>query len=248
MLKPMQKYLFIAIAAVVAALFSCLAQNHSPLPQPRVVAPPETAGGASSDAIVLFDGKDASEWVHKDGSPAKWPVQSGAIVCSSGTGDIFSKHKLGSAQIHVEFAIPNMPAQHDQAKGNSGVYVQGRYEIQVLDSFENPTYANGSCGALYGQYAPLVNVSRKPEQWQTYDIVFHAPKCNGSTVTAPGTLTLLQNGTLVQDPVAIKGPTPGANDQNVCESAPLRLQDHHHPDAKTTFMRFRNIWYRPLAD
>jgi len=235
------------IAAVILAVFACRAQNHK-LPQPKVVTPPEAVGGPPSDAVVLFDGKDASHFVHRNGSPAKWPVNNGAIVCNTGSGDIFSKEKIGSAQIHVEFAIPNMPQQKDQAKGNSGVYLQGRYEIQVLDSYQNPTYADGSGGALYGQYPPLVNVSRKPEEWQSYDIIFHAPQCSGGggTVTTPGTLTVLQNGVLIQDHVTIKGPTPGAVDQNVCEPGQLRLQDHSHPDAKTTFMRFRNIWYRPL--
>jgi len=229
------------------AVIICCAQNHG-LPQPKVVTPPDNVGGPPSDAIVLFDGKDSSKWLHKNGSPAKWPVENGAIVCKTGSGDIFSKQKIGSAQIHVEFATPSMPQQHDQARGNSGVYLQGRYEIQVLDSYQNPTYADGSCGALYGQYPPLVNCSRKPEQWQSYDIIFHAPKCAGGKPTTPGTLTLLHNGVLVQDHVTIKGPTPGAEDQKVCEPAPLRLQDHYHPEAKTTFMRFRNIWYRPIGD
>lgn len=246
MLKPMRKTLSLTCAALIA-VSGCLAQNHS-LPQPKVVTPPDTPGGPPSDAVVLFNGKDASAWVHKDGSPAKWPVQNGAIVCNTGSGDIFSKDKIGSAQIHVEFAIPNMPQQKDQAKGNSGVYLQGRYEIQVLDSYQNPTYADGSGGALYGQYPPLVNVSRMPEQWQSYDIIFHAAKCTDGKVTDPGNLTILQNGVLIQDHVTIKGPTPGAVDKNVCQAAALRLQDHFHPEAKTTYMRFRNIWYRPLQD
>ena len=214
-------------------------------PQPRVVDP----GGPSkapSDAVVLFDGKDLSEWVHQDGRPAQWPVENGVITCKSGTGDIYSKRKIASAQIHVEFATPNMPQAKDQARGNSGVYIQGRYEVQILDSYQNPTYADGSCGALYGEYAPLVNACLRPEQWQTYDIVFHAPKCAGGKVSEPGTLSVLQNGVLVQDNVTIKGPTAGADKTNVCESGSLRLQDHYHPDVKETFMRFRNIWYRPL--
>ena len=212
-------------------------------PQPRVVNP----GPPPSDAVVLFDGKDASAWVHRNGRPAAWPIKDGALTCASGTGDIYSRPKLGSAQIHVEFAIPLMPNAHDQARGNSGVYIQGRYEIQVLDSYQNPTYANGSCAALYGQFAPLVNASRPPEQWQTYDIVFHAPKCGpDGKVASPGTLTLLHNGVLVQDHVTVKGPTAGSGRGDVCEPAPLMLQDHHHPDVKETFMRFRNIWYRPL--
>ena len=236
----------VPIGVIVVVVFACRAQNHKQ-PEPKVVTPPARVGGPPSDAVVLFDGKDAAQWVHNDGSAAKWPVKDGAIICNSGTGDIFSKQKIGSAQMHIEFAIPNMPQQKDQAKGNSGVYLQGRYEIQVLDSYQNPTYADGSGGALYGQYAPLVNVSRKPEEWQSYDIIFHAPQCTGGKVTTPGTLTVLQNGVLVQDHVTIKGPTPGAADQNVCEPGQLRLQDHSHPDAKTTFMRFRNIWYRPLS-
>jgi len=238
----------ILLGPAALAVIICCAQNRS-LPQPIVATPPESCcGGPPSDAVVLFDGKDGSNWVHKDGSPSKWPVEKGALVCSTAAGDIFSKQKIGSAQIHVEFAIPYMPQQHDQARGNSGVYLQSRYEVQVLDSYENPTYADGSGGALYAQYPPLVNASRKPEQWQTYDIIFHGPKCSGGAVTAPGTLTILQNGILVQDHVNIKGPTPGALDKDVCEPGALRLQAHHHPDAKTTFMRFRNIWYRPLSD
>ncbi len=242
----MRNSLFLLPAAVLA-IFFCYAQNHN-LPQPRVVAPAETCGAPPSDAAVLFNGTDKSSWVQKDGSPARWPVEKGALVCSSGTGDIYSKQKIGSAQIHVEFAIPYMPNQHDQARGNSGVYVQGRYEIQVLDSYQNPTYADGSCGALYGQWPPLVNASRKPEQWQTYDIVFHAPKCTAGQVTTPGTLTLLHNGVLIQDHVTVQHPTPDPVDKNVCEPGPLRLQDHHHPAVKLTFMRFRNIWYRPLGE
>jgi hypothetical protein len=216
--------------------------------QPRVVTP-GSAGGPPSDAVVLFDGRDASEWVHRDGSPARWPVVDGALTCKSNTGHIYSKRRFGSAQIHVEFAIPSMPAARDQAKGNSGVYLQGRYEIQVLDSYRNPTYPVGSCGALYGQYAPLVNASRPPEEWQTFDIVFHAPKCDAAgKVLAPGTLTLVHNGVLVQDHVTIKSSTAEGQRGRACEPGPLMLQDHFHPDVKETFMRFRNIWYRPLEE
>jgi hypothetical protein len=217
-------------------------------PQPRVVDPGKP-GRPPSDAVVLFDGKDASHWVHSEGEPAKWPVVEGALTCKSGTGDIFSRPKIGSAQIHLEFAIPSMPGAKDQAKGNSGVYLQGRYEIQILDSYRNPTYPTGSCGALYGQYAPLVNASRPPEQWQSYDIIFHAPRCGpDGKVATPGTLTLLHNGVLVQDHVTIKIAPGGSPRYNPCEPGPLMLQDHYHPDVKETFMRFRNIWYRPFDD
>jgi hypothetical protein len=214
--------------------------------QPRVVDP-GAPGQAPSDAVVLFDGKDVSEWVHRDGSPARWPIVDGVLTCKSNTGHIFSKRKFASAQIHVEFAIPDMPTAKNQAKGNSGVYLHGRYEIQVLDSYQNPTYPTGSCAALYGQHPPLVNASRPPEQWQSYDIVFHAPQCGpDGKVAAPGTLTLFHNGVLVQDRVTIKSATAGSERDGVCEPGPLMLQDHYHPDVKETFMRFRNIWYRPL--
>jgi len=225
------------IPVLVAA--ACAVQEQ----QPRVVDP----GPPPSDAVILFDGKDVSEWVHRDGRAGTWPVQDGAMVCNSGTGDLFSKRKLDSAQIHLEFATPNMPNARDQARGNSGVYIQGRYEIQILDSYQNPTYPNGSAAAVYGQHAPLVNASRPPQAWQSYDIIFRAPRCDGSgNVTQPATLTLLHNGVLVQDHVNIKAPTAGSEAGKACEAGALMLQDHYHPDVKETPMRFRNIWYRPL--
>jgi hypothetical protein len=160
---------------------------------------------------------------------------------------VYSRRKFGSAQIHVEFSTPYMPNARGQARANSGVYLQGRYEIQILDSFDNPTYSNGSAGSLYGQYAPLVHVSRPPKEWQTYDIIFHAPKCGlDRKIETPGTVTVLYNGVLVQDRVTIRGRTTSSDDTDVCEDGPLMLQDHYHPDVKETFMQFRNIWVRPL--
>jgi hypothetical protein len=140
-----------------------------------------------------------------------------------------------------------MPKFKSQARGNSGVFLQGRYEVQVLDSYQNSTYANGSCGALYSQYAPLVNACRPPEQWQSYEIIFHAPKCSsGGKVSEPGTLTVLHNGVLVQDHVTIKGTTDGSSNAHDCETGPLRLQDHWDSNVGDTPVRYRNIWYRPL--
>jgi hypothetical protein len=237
-----------APAVFLLALAGCAtAQEHNDGPQPRVVDP-GTAVQAPSDAVVLFNGTDLSHWTVKNGGPARCQVQDGAMACKTGSGDVYSKEKFRSAQLHIEFAIPNMPAQHSQLRGNSGVFLQGLYEIQVLDSYQNPTYANGSCGALYGQYAPSVNACRPPEQWQTYDIVFHSPRCDaGGKVTQKGTLTLLHNGVLVQDHVEIQHPTPGNSNANVCEPGPLQLQDHSgFPGAPVTVMRFRNIWLRPL--
>ena len=153
-----------------------------------------------------------------------------------------SRRKFGSAQIHIEYNIPSMPSAAGQARGNSGVYVQGRYEIQVLDSVNNPTYPQGSNAALYGWFPPLVNASRPPEQWQSYDIVFHAPRCGSDGKLAePGRLTLLHNGVLVQDHVPVM-PRRGCTN----EPGPLMLQDHYHPSVTQTPMKFRNVWVRPL--
>lgn len=234
-----------SIAFVVLAVAAAAADD----PQPREVKPGAIPGAPPSDAVVLFGGEDSSEWVHADGRPAEWTVSEGALVCRSGTGDVHSKRKFGTAQVHLEFSTPDMPEATGQAKGNSGVYLQGRYEIQVLDSFRNPTYADGSAAALYGQHAPLVNASLPPGEWQSFDVVFHAPRCDESgRMTRPATVTLFHNGVLVQDHAEVKAPTGGADPADPCTPGPLRLQDHAHPDVKETFMRFRNIWYRPLEE
>jgi hypothetical protein len=241
----MSRYLCLAAAIVFASCVQSQSQRNEA--QPRVVDP-GAPGKAPSDAIVLFDGSDMSGWMVAGGGPAKCEVRDAVMACTTGVGDIFSKEKFRSAQIHVEFAIPSMPDHKGQLKGNSGVYIQGRYEIQVLDSYNNPTYPNGSAGALYGQYAPLVNASRPPEQWQTYDIIFHAPKCDSTgNVTQRGRLTLLHNGVLVQDHVEIQKASGGGSGGSVCDPGPLMLQDHSgFKDAPLTVMRYRNIWFRHL--
>ena len=217
--------------------------------QPRVVHP-GGPGKAPSDAVVLFNGKDTSSWTTADGQPAKCVAGDDAMVCRSGVGDIYSKQKFRSAQIHLEFAPPSMPEFKSQLRGNSGVYIHGRYEIQILDSYENPTYPTGACGALYGQAPPLVNASRPPDEWQTYDIVFHAPQCGtDGTLKARGTLTVLHNGVLVQDHIAIKDTGKGCQADTIGQPGPLMLQDHSRfKGAPVTSMRFRNIWYRPLEN
>lgn len=209
--------------------------------QPREVTP-GSGGTAPSDAVVLFGGADMSKWVKPDGSPSGCRAEAGTMNCSTGAGDAVTVETFGSAQIHLEFLIPSMPDQKGQLRGNSGVYLQGRYEVQVLDSYHNPTYANGSLGALYGQYAPLVNAARPPEQWQSYDIIFHAPKCDSSgAITEKGTLTVLLNDVLVQDHVLIR------EHKEACHPGPLLLQDHSgFPGAPRTVMKFRNIWLRRL--
>jgi Domain of Unknown Function (DUF1080) len=201
-------------------------------------------GRAPADAIVLFDGKDLSKWAHKDGSPAKWKVADGYFEVVPKTKDIFTRQPFGDMQLHVEFREPAPPVGEDQDRGNSGVIIMGLYEIQVLDSYQSKTYPDGQAGAVYGQYPPLVNVSRPPGQWQTYDIVFHAPRFDDSgKLLRPAHVTVLLNGVLVQDGVEIHGPTAtGEAYKAHAAKLPLELQDHNHP------VRYRNMWVRELAD
>ncbi len=203
-----------------------------------------TKGRAPEDAIVLFDGKDLSKWAHKDGSPAKWKVADGYVQVVPDTGDIFTRRPFGNMQLHVEFAEPTPAVGEDQDRGNSGVIIMGLYEIQVLDSYQSKTYPDGQAGAVYGQYPPLVNASRPPGQWQVYDIIFHAPRFEGSgKLLRAAHVTVLHNGVLVQDHVEIHGPTATGEPYKAhAAKLPLELQDHHHP------VRFRNIWVRELTD
>lgn len=208
-------------------------------PEPPVVDP-GPPGGIPSDAIVLFDGKDLSAWRNDKGGPAKWEVRDGVAIVN-GTGSIFTKQEFGDCQLHVEWAAPPPRGKSGQGRGNSGVYLQGRYEIQVLDSYRSKTYPDGQAGAFYGNFPPLVNACRPPEQWQTYDIIFHAPKpaADGKTVV-PGSFTVLHNGVLIQDHVPVKRSTTAAAFRGVTEKGPLVLQDHGNP------VRYRRIWIRPL--
>lgn len=229
----------------LAAAFVTFAQDKEP---PAVT--PGTNGTAPSDAIVLFAGKSMDQWTSRKGTGKLCDVRNGEMICRSGVGDMMTKDKFGSAQVHVEFNLPSMPNQKGQLRSNSGVYLQGRYEIQVLDSLNNPTYTNGMAGALYGQHVPLVNPSAGPGKWQSYDIIFHAPKCDAAgKVVAPGSLTLIFNGVLVQDQVPVTKSSGGAVSENLCEAGPLLLQDHSgFKDAPLTELRYRNIWLRRLKD
>jgi len=201
-------------------------------------------GRPPSDAIVLFNGKDLSNWEEVKGGPAKWVVGNGYFQVQPGTGDIQTKDKYGDCQLHVEWASPDPPHGTDQDRGNSGVFLHALYEIQVLDSYDNVTYADGEAAAVYGQYPPLVNAARQPGVWQMYDIVFHGARFDDSgKLTRHANVTVFYNGVLVQDHVEIMGPT--AHHQRppytpVPEKLPLRLQDHNHP------VRFRNLWIREL--
>ncbi|HEV2124374.1 MAG TPA: DUF1080 domain-containing protein [Chloroflexota bacterium] len=217
-------------------------------PQPSIVTPgtesaQERAGRAPSDAVVLFDGTDLSGWVGKEGQPAAWKVENGYMEVAPGAGDIRSRQEFGDCQLHVEWATPTEVVGNSQGRGNSGVFVMGTYEFQVLDCYDNPTYADGTAGAIYGQYAPLVNASRKPGEWQTYDIVWIAPRFDGDRLVSPAYATVFLNGVLVQYHRELIG---GTTHKKVGEykahapTGPLKLQDHKNP------VRFRNIWYRPL--
>ncbi len=208
--------------------------------EPSVVTP-GSGTMPPSDAIILFDGKGLDRFTTRKGDPATWPVEDGAICVQPG-GGIFSKDELGDAQIHVEFATPSEAKGEGQGRGNSGVYVQGRYEVQVLDSYENKTYSDGQCGAIYGLHPPLVNVSRKPGEWQSYDIVFRAAKYDaaGENKTHDATMTVFHNGVLIQDHVLVPKRTAASPFDEGAAKGPLYLQDHGNP------VRYRNIWYRPL--
>jgi hypothetical protein len=204
--------------------------------EPKVVTTPE--GKAPSDAIVLFDGTNLDEWTYTDGKPAGWIVSDGTMTVKG--GGIRTKKEFGSMQIHVEFATPSPAKGEGQDRGNSGVYIQGIYELQVLDSYLNKTYFDGMAGAIYKEYAPLVNPAREPGKWQVYDVIFHAPAFDSSgKVTKKATVTVLYNGVLVQDNVEIIA-TPGGVKDKEGIKGPIFLQDHNHP------VKYRNVWVREL--
>ena len=226
--------------------------NDRTRPEPPIITPGTAstqarAGAAPSDAVVLFNGKDLSNWESvKGGGPAKWTVGKGYFANVPGSGYIQTKAAYGDCQLHVEWATPNPPHGTDQDRGNSGVFLHGLYEIQVLDSYDNVTYADGEAAAVYGQYPPLVNAARKPGEWQTYDIVFHGPRFDaGGKLARPANVTVFYNGVLVQDHVEIMGPTAHHKRPPYTptpEKLPLALQDHNHP------VRYRNLWIRELKE
>jgi hypothetical protein len=217
--------------------------------QPPVVKPGAEPSLPPSDAIVLFDGSGLSQWTKPDGQPTGCTIDKDkSMLCVTGAKDATSKPLYRNAQIHLEYKLPNMPNQKGQLRGNSGVYLLGCYELQVLDSLNNPTYADGIAGALYGFAPPLVNASRPAEQWQSYDIFFTAPACNAQgEVEKPAMATVVHNGVLVQLNTVMAKKGGGCQQANLCAPGPLRLQDHSgFKDAPQTEMRFRNIWLRKL--
>ncbi len=219
-------------------------------PAPTVVTPgtfssQEQPGTPPSDATVLFDGKDVAAWVAMDGSPTKWVVKDGALECVPGSGYVRSLQAFGDCQLHIEWAAPNPPHGDSQGRGNSGVFFGlGRYEVQVLDSYNNKTYADGSAASVYGQYPPLVNASQPPGKWQVYDIVWTAPRFDDEgKIKSKARLTVFHNGVLVQNNVELTGPTGWVGRipyPNHPERSPIAFQDHGNP------VRYRNVWVREL--
>jgi len=219
---------------------------HDPArPQPVVVTPGSFSAEATppSDAIVLFNGSDMSQWVdRKTGGPVQWHIDDGVMVAAK--GDIVSTNQFGDMQLHVEFLEPDPGNHSGQDRGNSGVFLMGHYEIQVLDCYQAKTYADGMTGAIYGQHPPLVNACKPPGEWQTYDIIFNVPHFDDSgKLITPACATVIYNGIIVQNHQAIRGDTnwksPGQYSPTGA-TGPIALQFHNHP------VRYRNIWVRPI--
>jgi hypothetical protein len=239
----------VVAAAVLSPMVACVSAQQTRMdpkatevwePEPRVVTP-GLGAAPPSDAIVLFDGSDLSAWRQGDG-PARWRLVDGAMEVN-GTGSIQSAESFGDVQLHIEWAAPAEVSGSSQGRGNSGVFLMGRYEVQVLDSYDNVTYPDGQAGALYGQHPPLVNACRAPGAWQAYDIVFRAPRFEGDRLLSPARVTVFHNGVLVQDAQELMGATRHqqlATYEPHPPEAPLELQDHGNP------VRYRNIWIRPL--
>lgn len=230
------------------------------------VVEPGQNGSAPSDAIILFDGKDLSEWTttpfgegvrvdrtalflraYEGGAelrPAAWAVENGSVVAGSKKGAIATRKRFGDIQLHLEWLVPVLQGKSGQDYGNSGVFLMGIYELQILNSYKNHTYSNGQAAAIYKQHSPLVNASRPPEQWQAYDIFFTAPRFSAKgTVVTPAMMTVLHNGVLVQYNSVLQGPTAFIGEPYYVPHAdklPIVLQDHDNP------VRFRNIWVREL--
>lgn len=211
--------------------------------QPPVIDP-GNFGSPPSDAFVLFHGGDMMLWKSHDGNACPWKLEHGYMEVAPGTGDITSTESFGDMQLHLEFCTPHEVKGSSQGRGNSGVFIQDRYEIQVLDNWDNPTYADGTVGAIYGQYPPLVNPARRPGEWQAYDIFWKAPRWKGKSAkpASPAIATIMYNGICIHHAVALNGPT---GHRNVPEwephgDAPIRLQDHGD------LVRYRNIWVRRI--
>lgn len=240
-----------ALALVVLGSQSALAQaawkQHAmDRPRPPVVAPPEQVLPAPmpADAISLFDGHDLSRWESVKGGHAPWQVADGVMIVMAKSGGIQTREGFGDAQLHIEWSAPEVIEGESQGRGNSGVFLMGRYEVQVLDSYQNETYADGQAAAIYGQYPPLANAMQPPGEWNAYDIFFRRPRFDiAGGLVEPARVTVLHNGILVQNNEEIRGPTNWVQSdpyKSHADALPVMLQDHGNP------VRYRNIWVRPL--
>ena len=211
-------------------------------PEPRAVNP-GPIGGPPADAYILFDGTNADQWEHLNGKAVQWELEGGNMTVVAGTGDIRTKKEFGDCQLHLEWRSPSVIEGDGQGRGNSGIFLQDRYEVQILDSYQNRTYSNGQAGAVYKQHSPLVNPLRPVGEWNTYDIIYKAPVFNADGhKVASAYVTVLINGVLVQNHVEVKGTTEyiGLPKNAPHGPGPLKLQDHSNP------VSFRNIWIRKL--
>jgi hypothetical protein len=239
--------------ALVTLIMSTAASQNKPNPkdtevwepEPKVVTPGEDFSAPPSDAIVLFDGKNLDNWVGKDGGKPQWTVADGAMTVVKGTGDIKTKQPFGDIQLHIEWRTPARVQGEGQGRGNSGIFFCEKYELQVLDSYNNRTYSNGQAGSIYKQSMPMVNASRPPGEWQSYDVVFIAPrfKEDGSLDT-PGRITVFHNGVLIHHYTEIQGTTEYIGKPKIVahDKGSIRLQDHGNPTS------FRNIWVREMTE
>ncbi len=218
-------------------------------PQPKVITPGEKfsqLASAPSDAVVLFDGKDLSKWQSGKGGDAPWIVRDGYMETKAKSGIIRTRDQFGDFQLHLEFATPEKVEGDGQGRGNNGLNIWGQYEVQILDSYQNKTYPDGQAGAIYGQFPPLVNASKGPGEWQTYDVIFEGPRFNEQgELTRKASLTVLHNGVIVHNKRELHG---GTNHRQIVpyrkgrDKGPIELYEHGNP------VRFRNIWIRPLGE
>ncbi len=243
------KRIFLLSLLFIGGTFIAKAQTKDPKdtevwePEPRIVTPGTQNSAAPSDAMVLFDGADFDHWVNRNGEKPGWTIDGGIMTVVKGTGPIMTKEKFGDCQLHIEWRSPSVIEGEGQGRGNSGIFLQERYEVQVLDSYNNRTYSNGQAGSIYKQSMPLVNAMRPTGEWQTYDIIFKAPQFNGDGVkVASGYVTVIHNGVVIQNNTEIKGTTEYIGmPKNVAHSeGSIILQDHSNP------VSYRNIWLRKL--
>ena len=220
------------------------------VPVPAVVTPGKVASNAfisaPSDAIILFDGMDLSKWKNKDGGAAQWDVKDGVFTVKKGTGDISTVQEFNDFQLHIEWSVPSKITGSGQGRGNSGIFLQGVYELQVLDNYNNKTYTNGQAASIYKQTAPLKNAMRPPGDWNVYDVIYTAPRFKeDNTLFSPARVTVIHNGVVVQNNTTITGNTPyiGLPKYQFHGKGPIKLQDHGDPSAP---LSFRNIWIREL--